>query len=157
MSDNEIKMSDQLWELSTEQAQEVLDAFLKTEREAFPALKIGAIDLDYSQESVAQAAHYIASEIEAGRFDEEQQNLWFMRLGYYFGEALCREKPGLSWGLGDPEYAFANHPVVSGFADDEEAPMITICKNMIRSVGEGRSPRTRIDNGIKLWFDTKST
>jgi hypothetical protein len=156
MSDNEIKMSDQLWELSTQQAHEVLDAFLNTEREAFLALKIGAIDLDYSQESVAQAAHHIASEIEAGRLDEEQQNLWFMRLGYYFGEALCRAKPGLTWGLGNPEYAFANHPVITGFADNQEAEVIVICKNVIHAVVEEISPRVRIDNGIKFWFGMSS-
>lgn len=154
MSDNEIKMSDQIWELNVEQAQEVLDTFLRTERETFPTLTIGSIKLDYSPESVVQAAHHISSEIEAGHLDGEQQDLWFMRLGYYFGESLCRAKPGLSWGLGNPEYAFANHPVVVGFADDEEAEVITICKNMIRSVAERRSPPERIDNGVNLWFET---
>lgn len=153
MSDREINMSDQLWELSVEQAQEVLQAFLSTERDAFPTLIFDSVQLDYSLESVAQAAHLIASEIETGRLDEEQQKLWFMRLGYYFGEALCRAKPGLSWGLGNPEYAFANHPVITGFADGEEAEVITICKNIIRAVVEGISPAARIDNGIKFWFD----
>lgn len=153
MRDNEIKMSDQLCELSAEQAQQVLDAFLSTERDAFHSLAIGSIHLDYSSESVAKVAHHIASEIKAGHLDEEQQSLWFMRLGYYFGESLCRVKSGLSWGLGNPEYAFANHPVVTGFADGEEAEVITISKNIILAVVEGISPASRIDNGIKFWFD----
>lgn len=109
--------------------------------------------MDYSLESVIQAAHHIAAQIKAERLDEEQQKLWFTRLGYYFGEALCRARPGLLWGLGDPEYAFANHPVVTGFANDEEAPVIMICRNMIEAVAEGLSPADRIDNGIKLWFE----
>jgi hypothetical protein len=146
-------MSDHLWELSVEQAQEVLDTFLSFERTAFASLSIDSIKLDYSPASVIQAAHHIASEMDAGHLDEEQQNLWFTRLGYYLGEALCRAKPGLSWGLGDPEYAFANHPAIRGFAGDEEAPTITIIRNMIQAVVEGLSPPTRIDNGVVTWFD----
>jgi hypothetical protein len=155
MSDREIKMSDRLSDLNVEQAQEVLDAFLRLECAAFSSVKIDSIELNYSPESVVQAAHHVATEIKAGRLNGEQQNLWFMRLGYYLGESLRRAKPELSWGLGNPEYAFANHPVITGFADDEEAPVITICKNIIRSVAEGRSPPERIDNGIRFWFDTR--
>lgn len=153
MNDIEIKMSDQLWEMSVEQAQEVLDAFLSTERDMFSTLKFGSVQLDYSLKSVVQAAHHIVSIIQAGALDKMQQDLWFMRLGYYFGESLCRTKPGLSWGLGNPEYAFANHFVVTGFAHDEEAEVITICKNIICAVVEGISPAARIDNSIKFWFD----
>ncbi len=53
-SDSEIKMGNQLWELSVEQAQEVLEAFLNTERAAFPSLRIDSVELDYSPESVIQ-------------------------------------------------------------------------------------------------------
>jgi hypothetical protein len=153
MAGCEIKMDTQLWELSTEHAQEVLHEFLKVERDAFRSIKVDSIELDYSQESVIRAAHHIASEIEAGLLGEEEQNLWFTRLGFYLGEALCRTNRGLSWGLGDSKFAFANHPVVAGFAGDEEAPTITICRNMIQSVVEGLSPPTRIDNGVKNWFE----
>jgi hypothetical protein len=153
MVDREINPDDQLWELRVEQAQQVLDTFLKTEREAFQTLEIDAIKLDYSSKSVIQTAHHIASEIKAGRLDKAQQDLWFMRLGYYFGESLCRARPGLSWGLGNPDYAFANHPVVKGFTNGEEAEAITICRNIIRSVAEGRFPPIRIDDTIKRWFD----
>lgn len=154
MSDAEIKMTDQLWELSIEQAQRVLDAFLKTESAAFSDLKIPSIDLNYSAESVMKLAHYVVDEIKAGQFDEELQNVWIARLGYYFGEALRVAKPSLSWGLGNPEYAFANHPVIAGFAGGEEAEVITISKNIVRSVAEGRSPPERIENAVELWFGT---
>lgn len=152
MSDTEIKMTDQLWELSLEQAQEVLDAFLKTEKAAFETLVIPTVDLDYTLESVTGLAHFVADEIKAHRLDEEQQKLWFVRLGYYLGESLRRANPSLAWGLGDPEYAFANHPVVTGFADNQEEPVITICRNMIQAVVEGLSPPIRIDNGIRTCF-----
>jgi hypothetical protein len=152
--DLEIQMCSQLYELRGVQAQEVLEAFLKTEAEAFPRLKIDSIDLDYSQQSVVEALHHVVTEVEAGRLNEEQRNLWFMRLGYYLGEALRKANPALSWGLGDSEYAFANHPVIAGFADDEEAPVITICRNVVVSVAEGRSPGARIENTVRNWFGT---
>lgn len=154
MTEAEIGMTDQLWELSVEQAQEVCDLFLRTEAAIFENFTIPTIDLDYSPSSVIQVAHFVLNEVKAGDLNKEQRNIWITRLGYYFGEALRRAKPGLAWGLGDPEYAFANHPVVAGFADAEEAPVVTICKNMIEAVEEGLSPSVRIDNSIKTWFET---
>jgi len=149
----QIKMSDQIWKLDAEQAREILHEFLRAERAAFQSLRISSIELNYSPESVIQVAHYIANEIQAGNLGEEQQSIWFARLGFYLGEALCHAKPGLSWGIGDSEYAFANHPVIKGFSGDEEAPTITICKSMILAVVEGLSPPIRIDNGVMNWFN----
>lgn len=154
--DSEIKMSDQLHELTREQAQEVLDAFLRAEAEAFVKLKIDSIELDYSQQSLSRALRYITEQIRGDQLPEDRRNIWFARLGYYFGEALRRARPELRWGLGDPEYAFANHPVIIGFSSDEEAPVITICKNIIMAVAECISPDTRIENGVRNWFE-KST
>jgi hypothetical protein len=151
--DNKVRMSDQLYELTPLQAGEVLDAFLRAEEEAFNCLKIDSVDLDYSQQSVVMALRYISEEIESGNIHKEQHNMWFARLGYYFGEALRREKPELRWSLGDSEYAFANHPVISGFSNDEEAPVITICKNIIMAVAERISPHSRIENGVRNWFE----
>jgi hypothetical protein len=153
MGNNHIKMGDQLWQLSAEQAKEVLDAFLNAERDAFINAIIGSVRLDYSLESVIQSMNHIVSEIRADHLDEDQQNLWFMRLGYYFGESLCRAKPGLSWGIGNPEYAFANHPVIIGFAGGEEAEVITITKNIICAVVERISSDERIEKGVHFWFN----
>jgi hypothetical protein len=139
--------------LTQEQAQDVLRAFLSSGRATFESLEMDAISLDYSEESVIQAAHHIATKIESENLDKEQQNIWFMRLGYYFGEALRRAEPQLVWGIGDSEFAFANHPVLIGFPDKQEGPLITICRNMVGSVAEGTAPATRIDKGIKHWFN----
>lgn len=102
------------------------------------------------------ALSYIAVKVETGRLNEEQRNTWFARLGYYLGESLRRSNPALKWGLGDPQYAFSNHPVITGFANDEEAPVITICKNIILSVAEHFSPISRIENGVRNWFEKTS-
>lgn len=154
MSGKEISPSAQLWELSVEQAQEVLNAFLATERGVFSALnRIGAVELDYTRQSVEDALHHLASEVKAGRLDGEQRSLWFSRLGYYFGEALRRQRPSLSWGLGDPQYAFANHPSIKGFAGDEEAALITITKNIVLAVAIDGAADARIANAVQFWFD----
>lgn len=154
MTDAEINIADQLFELDVEQAQEILDAFLRIEAATFETLTIPTIDLDYSSDSIIRVAHFVLDEIKTGNIDKEQRSLWFTRLGYYFGEALRRGKPGLAWGLGNPEYAFANHPVVLGFANAEEAPVISICKNMIEAVEEGLSLPVRIANCVRTWFET---
>jgi hypothetical protein len=152
MTNGEIKLTDSLWELSNDQAQEFLKSFLETEHETFQSLKVDLVILDYSVDSVVNLAHHVVKEIIAGHLDEEQQNVWFIRLGYYFGESLRKFSPRLSWVLGNPEYAFSNHPVLIGFADGMEAPMITICRNIIESVVEGFSPSNRINAGIEHWF-----
>jgi hypothetical protein len=148
-----VDANDQLHELSREQAREVLDAFLKTEREAFPDFQFGSIELDFSPRSVELALKHIAAEVETGNLNVEQRDLWFMRLGYYLGESLCHANSKLAWGLGDPEYAFANHPVITGFSNGEEAEVINISRNLVMAVAEGISPPTRIDNGVSFWFE----
>ena len=150
--DSAIRMTDQLYQLTEQQAQEVLKAFLDAEANVFVGLLIGGVDLNYSERSVVEALRHIARDIELGLLSEEAHSVWFARLGYYFGESLRRSKPNLRWGLGHQDYAFANHPVIIGFADEEEAPVITICKNMVMAVAEHLSPDTRIDKGVRNWF-----
>jgi hypothetical protein len=58
MREKEIKITDQLWELNTTQARDVLDAFLKIERTTFEALVIPSVNLDYTRESVIRIAHF---------------------------------------------------------------------------------------------------
>jgi hypothetical protein len=142
-----------LHELSPIQAQAVLDAFLETEADTFRTLRIGSIDLDYSQESVVAALGFILDEIRTGRLEKREQSVWFVRLGYYFGESLRRGRSELRWGLGNPEYAFCNHPAIVGFPRSEEAEVIAICHNIIMSVADGLSPDSRIENGVRFWFE----
>jgi hypothetical protein len=149
-----VSESSELWQLSEVQARALLVVFLDEEATAFKDLQIGSINLDYSQRSVVALLYHVSEEIEAGRLNEEQRNIWFARAGYYFGESLRRAKPALRWGLGDSRYAFANHPVIAGFSGNEEAPVITISRNLIESVAKKESPPTRIDDGVRRWFDT---
>lgn len=142
-----------IYKLSVEQAREVLWAFLRTEREAFKSVSFGKIELDFSQCSVERTLRHVIKEIANGSVGDEQRNLWFMRLGYYFGESLKRANPKLEWGLGDAQYAFANHPVITGFAKGEEAELINISRNIVMAVAEGISPDNRISIAVTFWFD----
>src|SRR5262245_632238 len=130
----DIEKSEWLYELSPEQAQAVLDIFLKTSAFALEGLRISSIDLNYSQQSVVSVLRFIMSEIKSGRIVSGLGDMWFERLGYYFGETLRRTRPGLRWSIGHPDYIFKNHPVIAGFDRGEEAPVITICRNVVMSV-----------------------
>ena len=152
----ENRSSQEICELSVEEAQVVLERFLEVEGEAFPKLKFGDIDLDYSKKSVVDAAHHIVGELNRSRFDEQETDIWFMRLGYYFGEALRQSNPNLSWRLGDPDYSDANQPCIVGFPNKDEAATIRICRNLIGAVVEGISGPERIDKGVEFWFDMAS-
>lgn len=148
-----IAMIDQLHSLNAAQAKEVLDHFLATEREALSELRIGTVKLDHSPSSVAAALKYVAEGIKTQRLAREEIDIWIMRLGYYFGESLRQKSGRLFWGLGSPEYAFANHPAILGFGNGEEAEVITICRNVILSLTEDHSPPSRADDTVRFWFE----
>lgn len=141
-----------MWELSPTEAKELLHAFLRIGQDGIDEWARTRSDLDYSKASVLQLLRETLDDIQRGLLNEEQTNIRFTRLGYYFGQALIRARPSLRWGTGNPVYAFANHPVVIGFPQDEEAPTITVCRNVVLAVAEGLSPPSRIEIGVQHWF-----
>ncbi|WP_147414347.1 hypothetical protein [Sphingomonas gilva] len=142
----------EIYRLSEDEAQNVLQAFLEMGRNEFPNMRIDAVNLNFSQKSVSLALRHIAqAELQSG--DDKFFNLWSMRLGYYFGEALCRASNRLSWGIGELNSAFENHPVIRGFGSGEEAAVITICMNVILAVAIDGAPASRIDEAVDHWFE----
>ena len=142
-----------IYELSADEANELLLRFLKTGRDTFDELEVDAVTFDYSKESaIALIRHVAAHEVREGPAHEESNNVWYSRLGYYLGEALLRAFDQLRWSVGDSETVFHNHPVVIGFANGIEAAVITICRNMVLAVAVDGAPETRIDNGVNHWF-----
>src|SRR5688572_4866801 len=100
----------QLYELSRDQAVEILEAFLRVERECFSTLCIGNVTLDYTQLSVTKAIRHIAvNEFGPNQPAYSEPNPWYARLGYYFGESLCRAADHLYWSSGEANTAFENH------------------------------------------------
>ena len=144
-----------LHDLSQGDARRTLEAFLRLQREVMGVWHIGGIQLDFSEKSLAAALRYVAlEEIVNRHIPEPDQNILFARLGYYLGESLRRVSTKLYWNVGNPEWAFANHPVIAGFPDGEEAPVIQICKNVVRAVAEEQSKVDRIDTAIGSWFES---
>jgi hypothetical protein len=142
-----------LYELDVAQATEVLATFLDVERSEFATLTIASIKLDYSQQSVGQVLRHIAlTKCKDDQLPETALNLWYMRMGYYFGEALCRAFSHLTWGVGRADTAFEKHPVVTGFRSSVEAAAIMICKNVTLAVAIDDAPATRIDDMVDYWF-----
>jgi hypothetical protein len=81
----------ELYELTANEARMVLDQFLRVAAEAFATLRIDSVTFDYSRESViAFFDHVLAKEFDARNEDSETNNIWCMRLAYYFGESLRR-------------------------------------------------------------------
>ena len=144
----------ELYELTPEQASEVLNAFLEEEREVFRTLKIEGINLDYSKDSVVRLFKHAINEIRAsGKPESQYDHVWSLRLAYYFGEALKKIANSLEWGIGNPDYAFANHPVIAGFRKYQEAALITIAKNIITGVVFDGKGESIIIHAVDAWFE----
>jgi hypothetical protein len=76
-----------------------------------------------------------------------------MRLAYYFGESLRRTSNHLHWAIGRKNRAQENHPVITGFADKTQAPLITIARNVLNAVAVSGEPFARIDGAVDAWFE----
>lgn len=140
----------ELHELDICQAKEVLRAFIETEERNFSDIIIEDIKLDYSKESVSIFLKYVKKMVITNK---SEMNVWILRLGYYLGESLLRTSGKLRWDIGEPNMAFENHPVISGFRDGEEAPVITVCRNVLLAVSLDNAPDARIDGAMEHWFD----
>lgn len=146
-------LADPLHLLSAERALEVLSLFLSMEAEYFRTIQIGDINLNYSEDSVREVMLYLTrNQLVDHLRNEEMLSIWYARMAYYFGESLRRCGTGLSWGTGDANFAFHNHPVVRGFRTGEEAPVVTICRNVLSAVVFDGRPVGRIEDAVSHWF-----
>lgn len=143
-----------VWELSADQAHQLLVAFLAIGQTGIDELERarGAHKLDYSESSVVELLHEAVDDLQRGLLNEELATVRFGRLGYYFGQSLIRASPSLRWASGNTEFAFANLPVVVGFDGNEEAATVTICTNLVNAVFHEASPPSRIEKGVRHWF-----
>jgi hypothetical protein len=145
----------ELYELNVAQATELLNAFLAKEEAVFRELKIEGINLDYSRDSVVQLfEHVVNNEFDRREMKSSSNNIWFLRLAYYFGESLCRTSNQLHWAIGRKNRAQENHPVITGFADKTQAPLIVIARNSVEVVAVDGEPFRRIEQAVDAWFGT---
>lgn len=144
----------ELYELTTAQATELLNAFLATEEAVFRDLKIEGLILDYSRDSVVRLFEYVVSkEFDRTDIKAASNKDWYMRLAYYFGESLRRASNHLNWAIGKKNRAHENHPVITGFADKTEAPVITVARVSVKAVAVNGEPLGRIERAVDAWFD----
>lgn len=151
-SDDQSSEQKPVWELNSAEAHELLSAFVRIGQEGVEDWARDRDDLDFSESSVIGLLQGTLEDLQSGSLNEEQTNVRFGRLGYYFGEALIRAKPGLYWSSGNTDFAFANQPVVAGFVGGKEAPTITICRNLVEAILKNLSPPSRIERGVRNWF-----
>jgi hypothetical protein len=144
----------ELYELTAAQATEVLKAFLATEEAVFRDLRIEGLALDFSRYSVLRLfEHIVTKEFDRIDINSATNKDWNMRLAYYFGESLRRACDHLVWATGRKNYAHENHPVIAGFENKTEAPLITIARNVVKAVAVSGEPFVRIERAVDFWYE----
>jgi hypothetical protein len=145
----------ELYELTVAQATELLNAFLTKEEAVFRELKIEGVNLDYSRDSVVQLFDYVVNEeFDKNDVKSSSNNIWFLRLAYYFGESLRRASNHLYWAIGKRGSAEENHPVITGFADKTQAALIMVAQNIVEAVAVDGENFRRIERAVDAWFGT---
>lgn len=82
---------------------------------------------------------------------DEPSKILTLRCAFYLGESFVRSYAELEWGVGDPETAEQNQPVVTGFADGIEMSPMLVCQNLfLRVAVDGASPE-QIDRAVAFW------
>ena len=154
-----------LYELSEPEARLILENFLRVERAALASaeMQLVPVILNYSRDSVVALFEYgilkvIGSspmiDIYSPAFmRDEARVVWIGRMGYYLGEALIKSCNRLRWDIGDAETALANHPVVSGFKDGTEAPVVAVSRVLTARVLMDQAPFDVVKKAIDLWFE----
>ena len=143
----------ELYELTTEQATELLHEFLAKEEAVFRELKVDGIELNYSRDSVVEFFKYVLmKEFDKADVKGSSNNIWYLRLAYYFGEALRKASNHLHWAIGRIGSAEENHPVIAGFEDETQAPLIAVARNILVAVAVDGEPFRRIERAVDAWF-----
>jgi hypothetical protein len=161
--------------MSTQEAREHLQGFLKTEGAAIESLRAGVEQseaaLDFSVVSLPSVLRWIMGKVRIVRvpipatepewvrdwhkdglidFDEESK-YWILRAAYYMGECFVRNCPSLRWTIGDPEYIEKNMPVVAGFRSGKEMAPTMIVENLFSRILGDAAPATAIDTAVRAW------
>jgi hypothetical protein len=155
MSDLSKKLNgEELYQLTTEQANAVLRAFLYEEQTVLNSLHLSSLKLDFSKNSLIILFEHCFKELNRmGVTESSYDGLWNLRIAYYFGECLHKISNKLCWAIGNPNFAFANHPVISGFPKKQEAALITITGNLVSAVLFDGQNFSRILDAVNYWFE----
>jgi len=82
---------------------------------------------------------------------DDTSKIAIIRAAYYTGECFVKSSKKLHWGIGNPETALANMPVVKGFKNDMElAPLLMIENLFMRILCDG-ADFEQIQTAIQIW------
>lgn len=81
----------------------------------------------------------------------DEAKMAFLRIGYFFGEALREVCPHLDWALGDRRTADATSPVLGGFRHDVECNPVVVCSVAMAKVHDGRAGLEEFMRLFETW------
>jgi hypothetical protein len=166
-----------LGKISTQQATELLRSFLDEESRlsetTYEIVRSEGIPCDYTVDTLPQFLKWVLSHLtttpkapdptvsewirstvdyQKGLFDfvDESKNL-VVRASYYLGECFVRSHPKLRWTTGNPEFAYKNMPVVTGFLHEKELPPLMILDNVFRRIMKDPTRLADIDIMVTSW------
>ncbi|UWQ03512.1 hypothetical protein K3X44_15435 (plasmid) [Aliiroseovarius crassostreae] len=82
---------------------------------------------------------------------DHDSNMCLLRMGYYFGECLLKEFPGLRWGIADRGYAHSGQPAVIGFPHDDQCPVVHICSTVMKRIDSRELGFGEFLNTLDAW------
>lgn len=136
-------------QMSAAEASDVLDEFLEIGKRYEGDL---GLDLDYSLASLPAILEELTTKLTRTPTEEDPSVPEFIRnteeykaglyeftseakrviigTAFHLGECFVRLYPRLKWGVGNVEYATGNMPVVTGFDNGKELPVLLVLENL---------------------------
>ena len=81
----------------------------------------------------------------------EEAKIAYLRIGYFFGEALREACPHLRWALGDKRTRDATSPVVAGFRSGVECNPVIVCSVAMARIHDGRATLGEFTKLFETW------
>lgn len=82
---------------------------------------------------------------------DESSSVLIMRASFYYGESFVRYSTKLSWGVGRPDTALKNMPVVDGFNHELQLPPILIAENIFIDLLSGTKGLDTVRRTVEAW------
>lgn len=125
-----------------------LDSIALVYRWVLPKLKTSSKEPDKSlPEWLLQSESYTKYLFE---FDDDSKVL-ILRAAYYLGESFSRASDGLSWSTGDRKAAHQNQPVVVGFENRMELPVLGVAEAIFNGLVAGTRSLEDMEQTIEKW------
>jgi hypothetical protein len=161
--------------MSAVEAADVLNEFLETGKVYEAELNL---DADYSLSTLATKLEELTARLTRIPTEEDLNLPEFVRnteeykaglyeftpeakrtiigAAYHFGECFVRSYSKLKWGIGNVEYATGNMPVVTGFDNGKELPVLLVLENLFSRRIENPDVHDVFPTAIERWMRNTS-